>query len=316
MEDAAIGHAPLAPRLMERQVGPYCIREKLLIQTEPDMWLPMYLIRPRNVPTSAKLPAILFPHGSCAGKLQFAPDETADMQDPATFDRWPMPYQFAHQLGCLVLIPDRRGWGEWSEANHGQQSERAWRAGYNIVAMDMWDHCRAIDYLAQRPDVDLNRIVSMGSSGGGWVTMFMLAADERVAGGIVSSSLANLPSLPEHYFFQMHDSDAVLPEPQMPLAPATMLSLAAPRPLWIMDGKWDRGVLPPSPHTKETAAAAFARWHAEANAGRDEVARMYRLMDAEHHFQASWFEGDHLAGFTLNNIAPWLKQHFGIEHSK
>lgn len=316
IDDAVTGPVPLAPRLMERQVGPHCIREKVLIQTERELWIPMYLIRPRNVPADRKLPAILFPHGSCSGKLCFAPDETAEVQDPTLFDQWPSPYQFAHQLGCLVLIPDRRGWGEWSEANHGQRSQRAWEAGYNITAMDAWDHLRAIDYLSQRADVDTSRIVSMGSSGGGWVTNFLLAADTRVAGGIVSSSLANLPSLPEQYFFQREaDQQAGLHPPrELPLALATMLSLAAPRPLWIMDGKADPcyALEDKRPRSHAETQAAFARWHAEADAGREEARRAYRRLGAEAQFQASWFEGVHLAGFSFNNIAHWLRQHFGI----
>lgn len=310
IRDAVIGPAPLAPRLMERQVGPHCVREKLLLQTEPGLWLPTYLIRPKEIAQGEKLPAILFPHGSGPGKLHFAPDETADVQDPATFDQWPSPYQFAHRLRCIVLIPDRRGWGEWADANHGQRSQRAWQAGYNIVAMDVWDHLRAVEYLAQRPDVDPARIVSMGSSGGGWITMLVLGAAERVAGGIVSSSITTRPSLPEQYFDQTFgdENGPINPPPFLPLAPATILCLAAPRPLWIMDGKWDRGVLPSLPHTKDEAQAAFAKWHDEANAGRSEVARVYRLVGAQQHFQCSWFEGGHLAGFTLNHIAPWLKR--------
>lgn len=316
IDDAVTGPVPLSPRLMERQVGPHCVREKILIQTERDLWIPMYLVRPRQAPAGGKLPAILFPHGSCAGKSLFAPDETGAEQNPALFDQWPSPYQFAQRLGCLVLIPDRRGWGELSEANHGQRSQRAWEAGYNITAMDMWDNLRAIDYLVQRADVDASRIVSMGGSGGGWVTRFLLGADERVAGGIVSSSPSTTPLLPDQYFFQRADDKkaAINPPRELPLATATILCLAAPRPLWVMDGKDDPcyAMGDMLPRTDEEKRAAFARWHAESNAGQEEVARAYRLLGAEDKLQASWFDGVHLAGFTFNNIAPWLRKHFGV----
>jgi predicted esterase len=316
INDSVTGPVPLSPRIMERQTGPHCVREKILIQTEHDLWIPMYLIRPRKVQPGRKLPAILFPHGSCSGKLLFAPDETADVQDRKLFDQWPSPYQFAHQLGCIVLIPDRRGWGEWSEANHGQRSQRAWNAGYNIAAMDIWDHLRAVDYLAQRPDVDSSRIVSMGSSGGGWMTILLLGADERVAGGIVSSPLITLPSLPEQYFFQREPDKktAICPPCELPLSLATMLCLGAPRPLWIMDGKDDPcyAMHDKLSLTEEATRAAFARWHAESDAGRNEIARVYRLIGAEDKMQATWFDGVHLAGFTFNNIAGWLSQHFGL----
>lgn len=314
VNNAVIGPATLSPRLMERQVGAYCIREKILIQTEPGMWLPMYLIRPRETVPGAKLPAILFPHGSGPGKLDFAPDETAQMQDSARFDQWPLPYQFSRQLGAVVLIPDRRGWGEWAEANHGQRSLRAFRAGYNIIAMDVWDHIRAVDYLVQRSDVDSSKITSMGSSGGGWLTLLMMGADERVSGGIVSSSLTTMPCLPEHYFFRTFIDENVSLEPaqQFPLAPATIQCLAAPRVLWVMDGKWDKGILPSLPVSKEEEDRIYAKWHESANAGREEIGRIYRLSGAEDNYRSSWFEGGHLAGFTMNNISVWLKEYFGI----
>lgn len=319
MNDAVTGPAPLSPRIMERQVGPHCIREKILIQTEHDLWIPMYLVRPKETPPGKRLPAIFLPHGSCSGKLLFVPDETEEMQNVELFDKWPLPYQFAHQLGCIVLTPDRRGWGEWSEANHGQRWQRAWNAGYNMIAMDIWDQVKAIDYLMQRTDVDANRIISMGSSGGGLMTTFLMGADERVAGGIVSSSLTMLPLLPDQYFFQKEqDGKAIIPPCEIPLAHATILCLAAPRPLWIMDGKDDPcyALHDKLQRTAEERRAAFARWRVESNAGREEAARTYRLSGSEGNLQTSWFEGEHLAGFTFNNISGWLEKNFNISAGK
>lgn len=316
MEDAVTAPVPLAARVVERQTGPFCIREKVLIRTEQDLWIPSYLIRPRRIPAGIKMPAILFPHGSGPGKSSFAPDENGDEQNPALLDQWPSPYQFAHKLGCLVLIPDRRGWGEWSEANHGQSTQSAWAAGYNLKAMDMWDYLRAVDYLVQRPDVDTARIVSMGSSGGGWATTFVMGADPRVAGGIVSSSLTTPPRLPDQYFFQMSGEGVfpVVPGPEYPLALGTIHCLAAPRPLWLMDG-WDDPCFALAtllPQTEEKRQAALGKWRAENDAGRAEIARIYRLLGAEGRYQATWFQGLHLAGFTFNNIARWLKENFAI----
>lgn len=80
-----------------------------------------------------------------------------------------------------------------------------------------------------------------------------------------------------------------------------------------MDGRQDGCYcLPTLPHTEEEAQAAFARWHAAADAGREEIRRAYRLLGAEKNYQSSWFDGGHLAGFTFNNIAAWLRQHFAI----
>ncbi len=311
--DAVTEPSPLAPRLMERQVGPHCVREKILIQTEPGIWMPMYLVYPRNAGRK-KIPAILFPHGSGPGKLRFAPDETADVQHRSHLNRWPSPYQLAHQLGCIVLLPDRRGWGEWSEANHGQRPHRAERAGYNITAMEAWDHLRAVDFLVSNRNVDTRRIFSMGSSGGGWLTLLLMAADVRLAGGIASSTPTTKPSLPEQYFYQVfeNEEDEVDPTSSLPMSTATIGCLAAPRPLWVMDGRWDRQMIPPPPHTEAEEKSLFARNQARANAGREEIGRLYRALGASSRYEASWFDGGHMAGFTFRNIAKWLGKHFGI----
>src|SRR5205807_7141900 len=50
----------------------------------------------------------------------------------------------------------------------------------------VWDGMRAIDYLLSRPEVDPARIGCAGHSGGGTLTMFIAAMDERVACAVVN----------------------------------------------------------------------------------------------------------------------------------
>jgi len=45
----------------------------------------------------------------------------------------------------------------------------------------LWDGVRALDYLAGRPDVDDKRLGCMGNSGGGNLTSFLMAYDDRIA---------------------------------------------------------------------------------------------------------------------------------------
>jgi hypothetical protein len=260
------------------------------------------------------MPGIVFAHGSCPGKLHFAPDETKEMQDPTIIGEWPSPYQFAHQLGCMVLLPDRRGWGEWGEGNHSQQPQRANAAGFNVLAMEVWDQLRAIDFLCDHPDVDARCVTSMGSSGGGLMTLFSFF-NPRCAGGIVSSSITLSASIPDQYFHRSARTDDVPLHPAsfLPMASAAMCTLAAPRPLWVMDGRWDTGVLPTLPHSDADANKAWARWHAASDRGRSEIERAYRLLGHADRYQATWFEGGHLAGFTLANIALWLGRYWGVK---
>jgi cephalosporin-C deacetylase-like acetyl esterase len=53
--------------------------------------------------------------------------------------------------------------------------------GRNTARYRVWDAVRAIDYLASRPEVDADRIGFSGCSGGGTVTSYVMALDDRVA---------------------------------------------------------------------------------------------------------------------------------------
>ena len=56
-----------------------------------------------------------------------------------------------------------------------------WSRGYTPVGVEVWNAMRAVDYLETRPEVDGRRIGMTGISGGGSVTWFTAAADERIA---------------------------------------------------------------------------------------------------------------------------------------
>jgi cephalosporin-C deacetylase-like acetyl esterase len=53
--------------------------------------------------------------------------------------------------------------------------------GTNTARYRVWDGMRAIDYLLSRPDIDRERIGFTGCSGGGTLTSYIMALDERVA---------------------------------------------------------------------------------------------------------------------------------------
>ena len=53
--------------------------------------------------------------------------------------------------------------------------------GTNTARYRIWDAIRAIDYVAGHPDLDPKRIGFTGCSGGGTLTSYVMALDERVA---------------------------------------------------------------------------------------------------------------------------------------
>jgi len=65
----------------------------------------------------------------------------------------------------------------------GEHSLAAWQTapvGDHVSRYFIWDAVRGLDYLAARPDVDAQRLGAFGCSGGGTITAFLSALDERV----------------------------------------------------------------------------------------------------------------------------------------
>jgi len=109
-------------------------------------------------------------------------------------------YQFLYQNlvrnGFVFLAYDPIGQGErcyyWNPHTNKSEIEGpvTWEhdmpghplmlVGDNLTQYHIWDGMRAIDYLLTRPEVDPKRIGCTGHSGGGTLTLFISALDERV----------------------------------------------------------------------------------------------------------------------------------------
>lgn len=97
--------------------------------------------------------------------------------------------------GIIVFAIDPPGQGEhvqfwdpdvkfslagYSVLEHCYFGNQCFLSGYNCARYFIWDGMRAIDYLVSRKDVDPSRIGVTGFSGGGTVTSYVSAWDDRV----------------------------------------------------------------------------------------------------------------------------------------
>jgi cephalosporin-C deacetylase-like acetyl esterase len=115
-------------------------------------------------------------------------------------------YQFVYlnlvKAGFVVLAYDPIGQGErryyWNPRTgetesslgpvfeHSMPGQLLLLLGENLSAYRIWDGMRAIDYLLTRPEVDQRKIGCAGHSGGGTLTLFISALDERVRCAVVN----------------------------------------------------------------------------------------------------------------------------------
>ena len=104
----------LSPRLVETTKLEGMTREKMLIQVEPDVWMPFYVLIP-DYPliVEGKKKVMLAPHGhSSAGKYAIAGRDDIPAVE-GTIRRFNYDYGLEMaKKGYVVFCPDSRGFGE------------------------------------------------------------------------------------------------------------------------------------------------------------------------------------------------------------
>lgn len=250
-----------AERKSRTQMDGY-VEEYWLMQTEPGIYLPFYFLKPGDG-TEKNCPAVLNPHGHGGGKER-------------VFREW-----FAVELarkGYCVACPDTRGSGErreqWQQGeeaekkrmnSHREIQQMVLGFGQCMVGLAVWDLMRLLDLICTWDCVDKNRIGCAGMSGGGQLTVWLTALDDRIRAAITSG-----------YFYGFKDSLVSLPGncacnfvPNMwrTMDMGDMGAMIAPRPLFVESGERDhlegaRGLENVYPQM-QTARNAFALYGAE-----------------------------------------------------
>jgi len=150
--------------------GHYVI-EKLHFQPVPGCYVGANLYRPKQI--DAPLPGVVYVCGHArTGKVWYQPHA-----------RW------FGEHGYVCLILDTIEIGESTGTHHGVYREGWWQwysQGYSPTAVEVWYAMRAADLLQSRPEVDGSRLGITGNSGGGSVSWYTGAADDRF--GVVAPS--------------------------------------------------------------------------------------------------------------------------------
>jgi cephalosporin-C deacetylase-like acetyl esterase len=254
--------------------------QRIIYDSLPGFHVTADLYLPDN--SAARVPAVIYTPGHYpAGKLE----------------AWPFASNMA-RLGIAVLVYDPIGEGERLQyfdpatgkslagpptGEHSEAASQMMLGGRHIARYFIWDAMRGIDYLQSRPDIDPNRIGAQGCSGGGTVTAYLAALDDRVkAAGVacyITSFNELLPTLGPQ------EAEQTIPHfIQDGLGFPDWIEAAAPRPYAIIS----------------TSEDMFP--FAGARQSRDEALRIYGLYGAQNHL--SWINGPGHHG----NLRPIMAQ--------
>ncbi len=142
--------------------------------------------------------------------------------------------------GEMVQFTDEKGKGilRGSTTEHTLLNEGANLVGTGVVAYELYDNVRSLDYLLSRPEVDVDRVGCLGNSGGGTQTAYFMGFDERVKVAAPCSYIARRERNLE--LSGAADGCQHLPfEGRELLEIADFLIMFAPKPLLILAGRYD-----------------------------------------------------------------------------
>jgi len=284
---------PLNARITGRIERPAYAIEKVLFESRPGCLVAANLYLPHNLGGPA--PCVL---GACGHS---ANGKAAGL------------YQgFAQRLalsGFVTLIYDPLNQGErdqyallgdrapvaQSTFAHNMMGKQLELLGDSLVMWRTWDGMRALDYLLSRPEVDPGRVGVTGNSGGGTLTTWLWAADDRFTMAapscFVTTFLANLenelPADAEQYPYGVLGAGMEMVD---------LLIARAPKPIILLGQELDY---------------FDRRGHQEAF---DELRRVYRLLGAREG-DVACFRGPHGHGYYRENqeaMVAFFAHHAGV----
>lgn len=157
--------------------GDYRI-EKVIYESLPGLYVPANVYVPAH--GSGPFPAILMPvghgdDGKASGQRQIAIGFARKGFIALTYDPLGQGERFQHYDPDLRY--SRVG---MSTDQHSHDNGHTILLGDSFARYRIWDGMRAIDYLLTRKDVDAGRVGCTGCSGGGTLTTYISALDDRV----------------------------------------------------------------------------------------------------------------------------------------
>ena len=143
--------------------------EKVYFEAYPGFFTTGNLYRPKG--KKGPFPGIVSPHGHW-GRGRLENSEAGSVPGRCI--------NFAKQ-GYVIFSYDMVGRvdsGEQIDHAYGGEREALW--GMSLMALQLWNAIRSVDFLEALPDVDPNRIGCTGASGGGTQTFMLTAVDDRI----------------------------------------------------------------------------------------------------------------------------------------
>ncbi|WP_420149601.1 dienelactone hydrolase family protein [Spirosoma sp.] len=226
-------YRPITVKQVTIQETDELVIEKLMLDVNGIEHVSAYFTKPKHKP--GKLPVVLFNH-SHFGQYEVGKDEFVkgrpEMQQP--------PYAVAlGRAGYAGLCIDSWCFGERQQRKELDTFKEMLWHGQVLWGMMVYDNLRALDYLQTRPDVDSERIATIGMSMGSTMAWWLAALDERIKVCIDLCCLTDYESLIETKGLGLHGIYYYVPDLLTHFSTARINALISPRPHFSLAGRFD-----------------------------------------------------------------------------
>ena len=271
--------------------------ERVVYQSRPGFYVTATLYLPPDSMGSGPFPAVLGPCGhTMLGKA---------------FEPYQKVYSTLASLGFVVLTYDPPGQGERlmyydadmgesllgsSTVEHSMAGIQCFLSGSNAAAYFIWDGIRGIDYLTTRPEVDSSRIAVTGNSGGGNLTAYLAALDERLVAAAPTCYITSWRAMWDTY--GMADAEQnLLPIIANGFSYTDYVLPFAPKPYLVNAGIQDFFSIRGARETAREMQAIYRVWNAEDKFQFFESDEGHGYTKPRREATYAWF-GEHLAGLS------------------
>jgi len=241
------------------------ILEVLLLDLNGVEQVPAYMTRPKHC--QPPLPAVLYNHAH-GGQYEIGKEEFIRHRD--FFQEPPYAEAFA-RMGIAGLCIDAWNFGERRGRTESELFKEMLWNGQVLWGMMVYDSLRAVDYLVSRPDVDANRVGTLGLSMGSTMAWWIAALDTRIAVTVDLCCLTDFDALVQTRGLDGHGIYYYVPSLLKHFSTAEINALIAPRPHLSLAGNYDP--LTP-PHGLDRIDAELRKVYADL--GASEAWKMVR----------------------------------------
>lgn len=302
------------------------IRERVVINTTPDIRIPVYVLIPKDAPKPAPGIVCLHDHGGFYfwGKEKVVSVEPENPELTVFKETYYSGRSIADELasrGFVVIVSDMLHWGERamyleddperiknrtldvtqedvnafnarSWAHEELMSRTALTCGATWSGINVWDDQRVADYLLSRPEVDPERVGCCGLSLGSVRTIFLGAIHPRVRASVAVCWMAEYQPMARNHVRNGIGFTKLVPGLYNDLDWPDVGGLHVPGHLMTINGLQDQL------YPLDAARAATAK-----------LERVFEKAGVPQNYTAVYFDGPHEFNATMQDRAfVWLAE--------